>query len=126
MEKLIAQIEADGRCEATHDTFGHLAPTKGVHKGKILFTYSDYGDIVMISDHFPTLQNSPWQFACMNDLLFELCCKRGDEDLEKGKVYLFEGSLTWGIEKGSNRWGDALTLTDWKGTTEIISELNHD
>lgn len=48
--------------DAYEDTWGHLRPEPGKkYDGWILFTYTCYGDIVIIDWDFGELPASPWQ-----------------------------------------------------------------
>jgi hypothetical protein len=124
MKEIGAQLEADARCTAMHETFGHLGPTAGQHAIEILFTYTAYGEVVIIDDRYTTIENSPWQFEAFNDLIWELVNpngKNGEKPLEKGKVYKFIGTITWGqVDSDVPAWGDALGVTNWEGEVNTV------
>lgn len=90
MTNVWSQIVADNHRIVQHQTWGHLGPTDGVHYGRILCCLSAYGDLVLIDDDFPTLENSPWQYAALNTIVCDIL-----EDRDTG-VYSLEGWLKWG------------------------------
>jgi hypothetical protein len=128
MREECAKSERDAICRGQHETFGHLGPIKGKHLVEILFSYTSYGEIIIIDDKCPTLQNSPWHFESLNNLLFKVCnpnALKGEEPLAEGKVYLFNGYIIWDeVESYASAWGEAIGATEWQGRTTKIAELN--
>lgn len=99
------QITEDARTKVQHETWGHLGPTEGKHHGQMIVAFSTYGDIVVVDDSFPTLQNSPWQFGAINDAAFESV---KDEDVG---VYSLVGWIEWGAPEDEP---EALTMVDYE------------
>lgn len=99
------QIDADARCAAIHDTWGHLGPEDGVHHGQMLVAHSTYGDVIVVDELFPTFQNSPWQFEALNRAAFELI---KDEDVG---VYSLVGYVKWGQDEDDP---DATSMTHYE------------
>lgn len=93
---VITQCFIDAKKAAMHDTWGHLGPTSGEHSLVIVFTYSVRGDIVIIDEQCNTLENNPWHFSNLMNLVDELT---DEDDVVEGGVYRFEGSCTYGFEK---------------------------
>src|SRR5687768_11205030 len=68
-------------------TWGHLAPEKGrTYTGSMLFTQSEYGDIVVIRANFEGLDDSPWLFEALNNFA-------ADHAIDPGAIYLFRGTF---------------------------------
>ena len=86
LAEAFAPAEARHRSQVMAATFGHLAPqVRKKYRGTILFTHSNYGQLVVIRADFKNLPDSPWLFEHLNDFVFERAT-------ERGKVYRFEGS----------------------------------
>jgi hypothetical protein len=85
-----APIEAHYRNEVLIHTFGHLAPKKNKsYKFSILFMVSSYdgGTIDLIDSKFYGLDDSPWLYDKMHDLIGKF------ENTEKGCVYRIAGTM---------------------------------
>lgn len=83
-----AQIHADARNIAIHQTFGHLFPDKGYYGGTVRIAYALYGDIVVM-DEKGLPGSSPWWHFAIN----EFACK-ASEEMECGEVSEFQISVT--------------------------------
>ncbi len=89
MAECFAPIEARDKSIVMHQTWGHLGPEQKRYYGQMIVAHSTYGDITVIDDRFEDLQNSPWQYAAINDIAFELL-----KDEEVG-VYNLIGWIEW-------------------------------
>jgi hypothetical protein len=79
------EYEAHARSVVMHNTWGHLAPEpRRDYPGTILFTQTEYGDLVPIRSRFTGLPDSPWFHQ-------HLCDFVADKATEPGVVYRFEG-----------------------------------
>jgi hypothetical protein len=80
----MAPWEADYKEKVMQHTWGHLAPDKGKsYQGEILFALGEYGDFVPLRVRFNDLDDSPWFFQDMMELIAE-------EAKEPG-IYRFKG-----------------------------------
>jgi hypothetical protein len=81
-----APAENHYRNQVMAATFGHLAPEpRKRYPGTILFTHTDYGQLVPIRSHFQDLPDSPWFFEHLNDFV-------ADKATKAGAVYRFKGT----------------------------------
>jgi hypothetical protein len=81
-----APAEQHYRNQVIAATFGHLAPEpRKAYPGTILFTHSEYGQLVPIRAHFDGLPDSPWFFEHLNDFV-------ADKATVAGGVYRFKGT----------------------------------
>lgn len=82
----LAVSEAQHRSRVLSATFGHLAPSpRKKYPGTIIFTHTDYGQLLPIRAEFKSLPDSPWFFEHLTDFVAERA-------LEAGKVYKFVGT----------------------------------
>jgi len=77
---------------AQHETWGHLGPTDGNHELTLVFTRTIYGDHVLINSKHETLEDSPWHYANMNNMVNEFL---EDKQTEDGFVYQFKGNCLY-------------------------------
>ncbi len=88
MAEAFAPAEAAHRARVMGATWGHLAPKpSNKYEGTILFSHSEYGDLVPLRSDFKDLPDSPWFFQDMQDWI-------GQQKTEAGQVYFFRGSYT--------------------------------
>jgi len=98
----LAPIEAHNRNIVMAATFGHLAPKRGTtYPGSILFTQTEYGQLVPIRSKFEGLPDSPWFFEHLHDFV-------GEKATEAGQVYRFEGDYVT-FKNGSHRFRGKIT-----------------
>lgn len=66
-------------------TWGHLKARPGAHRGYMIFTRGEYGDLISIASDFEGVSSSPWFYQAQQDFI-------GDQTgLEGGKIYIFAG-----------------------------------
>ena len=65
----MASYEAHWSNKIMSQTFGHLAPTEGVHYGVIVVGSGLYGDKAIITNTFD-LPDSPWFYEAMYDMIW--------------------------------------------------------
>lgn len=86
LSSAFAPAEVAHRNQVTRQTFGHLAPSpRKKYKGSLIFTQSEFGELVPIRVSFEGLPDSPW----LHQHLLSFVEERATEP---GKVYKFEGS----------------------------------
>jgi len=86
LKSVLQVVENHNYNFVTNQTFGHLAPEhRKVYDGFIVFTYGEYGDIVVIKSDFKGLPDSPWFFDNMLDFVNKKAKKQGT-------VYKFVGT----------------------------------
>jgi len=108
---VFAPVEKRNREAVLHNTWGHLGPERGKHKGWILIAVSSYSGSHVVDDSFPTLPNSPWQYSALQDIMFALM-----KDQDVG-VYRATGFLNWRRVKGEP---NASELGHWKFCLEKL------
>ena len=92
-----ASAEAEYRNRVMHSTWGHLAPVpRKPYTGGILFTHTEYGDLVPIRSSFPELPDSPWFYRHLHDFV-------ADKARTPATVYRFEGTYTM-LKNGRSRF----------------------
>lgn len=68
------------------DTWGHLAPSpRKKYRGSILFTHTEFGDILPIRVNFENLPESPWLADHVGGFIAE-------KAEEPGTIYRFTGT----------------------------------
>lgn len=81
-----ASIQALDRARVLNVTFGHLKPRpRKKYRGTLVFTQSEFGQLVPIRAHFPDLPDSPWLFEHITEFVAE-------KAKEPGEVYRFDGT----------------------------------
>jgi hypothetical protein len=86
---------------AQHETWGHLGPKQGVHKLGMAFTRTIYGEHILINTKHDTLEDSPWHFFNMQNLMNELLEEKNAQanNIKDGLVYQFSGSCHYSYDK---------------------------
>lgn len=68
---IFRQLDLDAQLQVERETFGHLAPEKGVeYTGRVVFASSCYASIgiTVVSSSFRRLPDSPWLFSALQEL----------------------------------------------------------
>lgn len=71
MDEVFADVLTMKRDAVLIETWGHLAPRAGWHRGKVLFTHGEYGDIVPLRVDIDDVDDSPWFFQGLCTFLCE-------------------------------------------------------
>ncbi len=86
LAEAMAPAEAAYQNRVLRGTFGHLAPSiRKKYRGSILFTQTEYGQLVPIRAAFSGLDDSPWFFDHLSSFVAE-------NAIDAGVVYKFEGT----------------------------------
>jgi len=111
LEEAFAPVEAHNKAVVYNQRCGHLAPKPSTkYEIKILFTYSAYGDMVIIdTNQEDNLPDSPWLFDDMQEFIQSQCT-----DKTQGDVMLFDG--TYQKYKNGN--------CKFSGTTKRVYTIN--
>lgn len=97
--------EALYRSQVMAQTWGHLAPEAGKrYSGTILFTQTEYGQLVPIRSDFKDLPDSPWFFEHLNDFV-------ANEATVPGAVCRFRGTYVT-FKNGNHRFTGKITTLD--------------
>jgi hypothetical protein len=68
-------------------TWGHLRPASGRHDGHVVAARSEFGgERVLLTADFGDVDDSPWLFESLTQLVDEA-------DMPEGSVYRFDGAL---------------------------------
>ena len=87
--------------------WGHLRAEPGEHRGYMIFTCGEYGDIVSIISEFEGAGGSPWFYQAQQGFLFE-------QEVEDGCVYVFVGTYTMNKGDDCGRFVGEVTEMDPK------------
>lgn len=88
-EEIMQEYEHHAYNLVTAATFGHLAPkAREIYHGTMLFTFTEWGNMELISSDFKGLKSNPWSFEDMNDYVGQQYDKG---KLVEGNVYRFNG-----------------------------------
>jgi hypothetical protein len=96
MEKAMAPVEMANKLATQAATFGHLAPEKDkTYPGYVLFGLTAWGDEMLINGNFRGLDDSPWLYSAMQELVGKYARKSGAIYLFKGtfRNFVFEGTV---------------------------------
>lgn len=96
LQSLLSSLHYDAKEAAIVDAFGHLAPTTGDHNISFVFTYTEFGNQEIISTKHDTLENSPWLYENLKDVVFNLI---KEHNLKEGSVFSFNGVFSFGYNK---------------------------
>ena len=83
-ESAFAEHEAHEKAAVMSNTWGHLFPKKGKHRGYIIFVQTAYGQTEIVDAEFEDTESSPWLYETIQDLIY------GYKDLEPA-VYVWRG-----------------------------------
>jgi len=87
-EAILGEVEARDRGIIAAQTWGHLFPKKGKHRGFVVFAETGFNDTVLIEAEFEKTDSSPWLYSALGKLIFE----QSQKGLEVG-VYVWRGYL---------------------------------
>jgi hypothetical protein len=87
-ETAFAPAEARAREVVAAQTWGHLFPKKGKHRGFVVFAETGFNNPVLIDAEFEKTDFSPWLYDAVDNLIFE----QSEKGLEVG-VYVWRGYL---------------------------------
>lgn len=76
--------EAKVRNVVDSQTWGHLFPKKGKHRGYIVFAKTAYGQTELLDAVFEKTDSSPWLYDAINNLINDF------DELDDG-VYIWRG-----------------------------------
>lgn len=96
--------EEEHRHRVMVSTWGHLIPKRGTpHKGFILFTIGEYGQITPIQSRFENVADSPWFWDHQQDYIYKEGKKR-----PRGAVLRFDGHYVM-FKNGKGRFTGKVT-----------------
>lgn len=82
--ELIDNLSEGKWLRVQEETWGHLKAKPGHHRGWMVFTCGEYGDLISVRSDFKSVPASPWFFQSHEDFICE-------NATERGKLYLFVG-----------------------------------
>ena len=102
MRELLDALALSKKQAVMRETWGHLKPKPGEHRGYMVFACGEYGDLVSIVSSFDGVGGDPWFHQEHMDFIAEHAS-------ERGQLYVFVGSYQWDAKAGRGRFEGNVT-----------------